>query len=254
MYEEEFKKLRVHQLKAVEAIKIIDNICKESKLEYFFIAGSALGAVRHKGFIPWDDDIDIGMTMSNFNRFIDIVVSKLPKQYDWKHTTVDNTYPTLSGRISIGGEPLITVFPIVKLSDNVLQRKTQWFIRKVFSPVWQRKVGYKIPDNKMTGKDRVASAVSSVLSCFITKNAVLHIIRWNEMRFENKEVEWYINLYSKYTMEKESIRAEWLNDLIRIPYEEGEYPVIKNYDAYLTHIYGDYMVLPNEKDRVPVHL
>lgn len=254
MYEDEFKALRVHQLKAVDAIKIVDLICEEHMIEYFFIAGSALGAVRHSGFIPWDDDIDIGMTMSNFNKFVKVAPKALNMPYEWKHTTVDQNYATLSGRISIGDEPLITVFPIVKLSNDKLQRKTQWWIRKVFSPIWQRKVGYQIPSDKKTSKDQFAVIISTMLSFLMTKKAVLRIIRWNELRFEKKDVEWCINLYSKYSMEKESIKTEWIKELIRVPYEDGKYPIVKDYDAYLKHIYGDYMKLPPEAERVPVHI
>lgn len=254
MYEKEFQKLRTHQLKAVDAIKIVDSVCQKHKIDYFFIAGSTLGAVRHKGFIPWDDDIDIGMTMSNYNRFIKIIHMELTKPYEWKHTTVDEQYATLSGRISIEDEPLITIFPIVKLSDNLIQRKSQWMIRKIFSPIWQRKVGYHIPKSKIRKKDKFAIAVSFVLSHFMTKRFVLHVIRWNEMRFEKKDVTWCINLYSKYSMEKESIKTEWLKELIRVPYEDGKYPIVKEYDAYLKHIYGDYMKLPPEEERIPVHL
>lgn len=252
--QEQYSELRIHQLKAVRVIKFIDEICKKHDIEYFLIAGSALGAVRHKGFIPWDDDIDIGMTMLNYNRFIKIIPKEIPEGYLWSHTDVDDLYPTLSGRISIGDEPLMTVFPIIKLSNNKLQRKSQWFIRKVFSPVWQRKVGYKIPAEKMRAKDRFAVAVSYFLSFFMTKKAVLGLIRWNEMRFEKCDVDWSINLYSKYSMEKESIKSEWIKEIVRVSYEDGEYPILKKYDEYLTHLYGDYMTLPKEEDRVPVHL
>jgi lipopolysaccharide cholinephosphotransferase len=74
------------------------------------------------------------------------------------------------------------------------------------------------------------------------------------MRFEEKDVQWYCNIYSKYTLEKESIKSEWVKELVRVPFEDGEFPIVKNYDAYLTHLYGDYMTPPQEKDRVPVHI
>ena len=78
--------LRKHQLEAAEALKNIDSICKQNNIKYFLIAGSVLGAVRHKGFIPWDDDIDIGMQIPEYKKFISIIKNGLDKRYEWLHS------------------------------------------------------------------------------------------------------------------------------------------------------------------------
>lgn len=249
------KDLRTHQLEAVEALKLVDDVCQKNEIIYFMIAGSTLGAIRHKGFIPWDDDVDIVMTMDNYHKFLKIAPKEIGKKYIWKDTSVDDNFPTLSGRILLSeDEQLLTVFPLVKLSDNRFQRNSQWIIRKVFSPVWQRKVGYKVPQDELTGKKKVSIAISILLSIFISKKAVLRLLRWNETRFENKDVEWYCNIYSKYSLEKESIKSEWVKEIIRVPFEDGKFPIVKNYDAYLAHLYGDYMTPPPKADRVPEHI
>lgn len=247
--------LRAHQLKAVEALKLVDYVCEKYNITYFMIAGSTLGAIRHKGFIPWDDDVDIVMTMDNYHKFLKIAPREIGERYIWKDTSIDKNFPTLSGRIMLTeDEQLLTVFPLVKLSDNKLQRKSQWVIRKVFSPIWQRKVKYIVPDHEMSSRKKFSIAVSKVLAAFMTKKFVLKVIRWNETRFEKKEVEWYCNIYSKYTMEKESIKSEWVKELIRVPFEDGEFPIVKEYDAYLTHLYGDYMTPPPVEKRVAEHI
>ena len=249
------QKLREHQLRAVEAMKKLDQICTQNDIHYFMIAGSALGAIRHKGFIPWDDDIDIVMTMDQFQRFIHIAPSAIQTPYIWKHTSVDASYPTLSGGIYYEeDEPLITVFPLVKLSDNRLQRKMQWVIRKVMSPVWQRKVGYRVPLEKMNGKQRLSIAGSTVLAAFLSKKQVLDILRKNELKYEDRDVQWYCNIYSKYSQEKESIRADWVKTTVRVPFEDSQFPIVKDYDAYLTQLYRDYMTPPPEEKRAPEHL
>lgn len=249
------RELRAHQLRAVEAMKYVDHICQKENIAYFLIAGSALGAIRHKGFIPWDDDIDIVMTMDNMEHFLKIAPEEIKAPYKWKHTSVDDNYPTLSGGIYYGDdEPLITVFPLVKLSDNKFQRKIQWAVRKVMSPVWQRKVGYHVPGEKMNAKQRLSVAVSTVLAMVMPKKTVLRILRENEVKYEGQDVGWYCNIYSRYSQEKESIRTEWVQEIKRVPFEDSEFPVVKNYDAYLTHLYGDYMTPPPEKERYPVHM
>ena len=63
----------------LDLFEVFDNICKTNDIDYFFIAGSALGAVRHKGFIPWDDDIDIGMFRADLDKFLSVAKDLLPE-------------------------------------------------------------------------------------------------------------------------------------------------------------------------------
>lgn len=70
----------VHRV-LLEMIKMIDEICRRNDIPYFLNGGSALGAVRHKGFIPWDDDLDIGMMLEDYKRFIEVLKKELPEDY-----------------------------------------------------------------------------------------------------------------------------------------------------------------------------
>lgn len=248
---EDLPSLRKHQLKAVDALIALDELCKKENILYFLEAGSCLGAIRHKGFIPWDDDIDVDMNLENFNKFREIVKESSFK-FKWKHTDVDSNYPTLTGKILDGDEPLITIFPLVKLSDNKFMAKTQWWIRKVFSPIYQRKCKY--PLEKVNAVQIVSLIISSILAVFFSKKKVLNILRWNEQRYENQNTEYSINIYSKYSMSTESLRNEWLKEFTKAEFEGREYPIIKNYDAYLSHYYGDYMTPPPVEKRTADHI
>lgn len=77
-YAEELKEL---QKVLLDILKEVKRVCDENNIDYFIIAGTALGAVRHKGFIPWDDDIDIGMTRDNYEKFIKIANTKLSEEF-----------------------------------------------------------------------------------------------------------------------------------------------------------------------------
>ncbi len=70
----------VHKI-LLEMIKVIDPICQKHQIPYFLNGGSALGAVRHRGFIPWDDDLDIAMMRSDYRRFIEVLKKELPEEY-----------------------------------------------------------------------------------------------------------------------------------------------------------------------------
>lgn len=72
--------LRCHQMVLYELLKAIDEVCKKHDIHYMLFAGTALGAVRHHGFIPWDDDLDVVMLRSEYERFMKIAPLELDKE------------------------------------------------------------------------------------------------------------------------------------------------------------------------------
>ena len=129
------------QLKILEMVKYLDQFCKENNIEYYIIYGSCLGAVRHKGFIPWDDDFDIGMTLENYNKFVDLCKTKLDTNKYFLQTldTDPNYYLSFAKLrdinttlieeknkgISIQYGVYVDIFPIVGIPKNNFSRKMQ---------------------------------------------------------------------------------------------------------------------------------
>ena len=81
----EIKDLKEIQKIGLNTLKFIDKVCKENDIKYSLCAGTALGAIRHKGFIPWDDDIDIMMTRENYDKFLNIMDNLQDKNYKCLH-------------------------------------------------------------------------------------------------------------------------------------------------------------------------
>ena len=137
MYSDENKELNKLQKELLSMMKEIDKICKENKIEYFILGGTFIGAVRHTGFIPWDDDIDIAMDRKNYDKFLNIVKEKLPsnmKLYHYKEEEafahwakiVNTDFKIIEKYYNIEDEKylFIDIFPF----DNVPEA----FIRKMF--------------------------------------------------------------------------------------------------------------------------
>ena len=111
-------KHRIVQIIELEIMKEIDRICKKHNIEYFAIGGTLLGSIRHKGFIPWDDDIDLGMSSENYDKFLSVVNNELDDKYLF-HTWNDETqYALPISKVMMRGTHVVETFSKHVLANN----------------------------------------------------------------------------------------------------------------------------------------
>ena len=132
-----------------EALFVIDDVCKKHDITYYLIAGTMLGSVRHKGFVPWDDDGDVGMPRPDYDRFIANANEWLPKGYELVCNTMDENYPYAFARVQdcnttfilrkqfqyVGGVP-IDVFPLDGMTKNFFKRRFHYFRYNFYKRAW----------------------------------------------------------------------------------------------------------------------
>lgn len=251
------KELRKVQMIEIEMIAEIDRICKKCGIQYCISAGTQLGAVRHKGFIPWDDDADIAFLRPEYEKFRDACEKELDKErfyfQDYRNTP---GYRWGYGKLRRKGTEFIRlnqehmpykqgifvdIMPYDNVPDNYIQRKIHTFrcflYRKSFwAPLGKRqakgleKVVYtlldKIPDKKLYAS----------YGKFITKNN----------RKETKRIR--INTLPVPGHENGYLRSCFV-DLIPTQYENITVMGMKDYHTYLSYKYGNYMELPPEEKR-----
>ena len=99
--------LRKAQLKMVDILVAIDDICKKHDIEYFLAYGTLLGAVRHKGFIPWDDDCDICMMRADYEKFVQIAKRELPKNLFLQNSDTDPNFPRTMTKVRMKNTKLV---------------------------------------------------------------------------------------------------------------------------------------------------
>ena len=135
--QEETKEMQQYILNILLAI---DKVCKEHNLRYYLLAGTMLGAVRHKGFIPWDDDADVALPREDYNILVKHANEWLPERYELVSGLQDPMYPYQFARIQdkettyilrrkfnfVGGLP-VDVFPLDGMTENAFLRRKHYF-------------------------------------------------------------------------------------------------------------------------------
>ncbi len=87
-------RIRQCQLVMLRMLKVLDFLCKKHQIKYFLIEGSLRGAIIYQGFLPWDDDLDLGMTRTNYEKFVQYVVPELPNDIFFQNDETDPYYPS----------------------------------------------------------------------------------------------------------------------------------------------------------------
>lgn len=241
--------------------------CKEHHLRYFVSGGSLIGVMRHKGFIPWDDDIDVMMPRSDYNQFVKLQ-SEFPKDYflvnhdtdkNWQFNFaqfVDNQSEII---VRMNEEPRkckiwIDVFPLDGMPNNSLLR---WFHIK---HILMYRYLIQIPnirtqvDTHKVGRPFYEKCVIKLLHYipmgkFINVNSVLKKMEKALEKYDYDKSGYVGNMLGKYR-EREIVPYEYFGHGKDLDFENIKVCCPDEPDKLLKHLYGEYMQLPPEKDRV----
>lgn len=242
----------------VEILDEVVRICEKHKLTYFLVAGTLLGAVRHKGFIPWDDDLDIGMPRQDYDKFIKIAASELNKKYFMHNIFSDKGYwlnftkirknntlfdETMIENIEAHKGIFIDIFPLDNLNNNKFLFKIKWSILanlRMFSLYYRGVYDKNAINHKFTCK---------IFSVF-GSHKLLKFCDWFMSLNKNTKSKYLVSYGGIYSRHKENFERQWFFPTNKIEFEGKMYSCPNNPDALLTHIYGDYMKLPPKEKRV----
>lgn len=250
----------------VDMMVDLDKFLRDHDLDYSIAYGTMLGAVRHKGFIPWDDDMDIFMKRDDYERFIKIyresggmdgytlyatdepdtfyTHTKLYKNNTAMISSVEDLYKN-DTKETKHKEIFIDIFPIDKVPQNKRKRKKYIFKAKM-RLVYTRDHAYHATDNKILWlASKILLSIPKSSKKKIRKKTTEYILRYNDMTSEFD----YIS-----TVDPISIRQFFppvLDETIDTEFEGHRFKMYKEYDKLLQVSYGDYMSLPPIEERKP---
>ena len=240
----------------------IDRICSLHKINYFLDGGSALGAIRHNGFIPWDDDADVGMLREDYNKFIKACRNgALGSSFFLQSTFSESKYTDGFIRIRLNGTRcvidyhrergyrnlgiFVDIFPFDRVRIRNLRRLA--FRKKLIN------FDTRLLSNKSCAYSELTSKKSKLAHLFINllpKGFYVFLRKIHEHYLSSKNAKYCVSTYTSYSIEKKLFDVEVVESTIYHDFCDRKYRIVSQYDIFLKNIYGNYNVLPPKEKRI----
>lgn len=252
------KKIGLNELREVQ-LEILDNVdgfCRRQGIKYWIDGGTLLGAVRHKGYIPWDDDIDLGMLRQDYDKFMRtfnnensvykfICIENTPGFYCPFGKVIDTRTKLIEGNHTTSINIDIFVYDNAPDTDKMVKKM---FDRRDLIRKWYyKRINLKLREG---ADSKLKIYCKKIFLKFISPDIFLKKIVRNSkkyMRHHTKRVGNFTG-YTPFTCSKEVFKT-----FIEVEFEGRKYMAPVGYDLWLKSCYGDYMVLPPEEERKTTH-
>lgn len=259
----EENRLKAQRLE-VEILAEVDRLCKKHSLRYSIAYGTLIGAVRHNGFIPWDDDIDICMPREDYEKLQDICKEELDGKFFYQSHDTDPGYWLLYNKMRMNGTVFketasayrnihqgvyIDIFPIVNIPDDTKLldshlKKIQFYRTGIQAKhiVWRSRHGKKM----------LVVALLRLIYLVFPIKYLYRKAQEEAVKYNSNNTNRMISTCSPYQKKDIFNREVYLNYIEHV-FEGHQFSIYKDYDKVLTQIYGNYMQLPPEEKRITRH-
>ncbi|MEO2223855.1 LicD family protein [Priestia megaterium] len=258
------KEMQDIQLKTALEVK---RICEKYNIPYFLVGGTLLGAVRHEGFIPWDDDLDIGMLREDYEKFIKVAPKELSDSYFLQTWFTDKSFGLPFAKIRVNETKFIEqnsinvnchngifidIFPFDNVPNQLSLQKKHNQRLFIFKRLLLVKCGYCLWDDGSFLKKIIYKA-AKLGSFFIPLTLLKQSLTKEMIKYNNLKTEKVAALGSPFSYFQEQTKKEWISKQINLVFEGTKFSCPNGYEKYLNSHYGDYMTLPPVENRVSGH-
>lgn len=258
---EKMKEITFEQAQKIsfDILKYLDSYCKENNIKYFIAYGTLLGAVRHKGFIPWDDDIDIVMFRKDYDKFIEEFNSEknLPyKCLSFEKGTFYFPYAkVVDSRTSVRAKNLrkleengiaVDVFPFDLVADEIDECKANEKSLYLYGKLLR----YSLYNNFKEVSEKINIKYAFYLLAKLVGYRALSKIITKKYLYSKEDAKFSLSYGAFLCGDTGIYPVEWFEDFTLLEFEGISFPAPKMYDEFLKNRYGDYLKLPPENERI----
>ena len=246
---------RQHQLALLEMLKTVDRICRENGIRYTLFAGTLLGAARHGGFIPWDDDLDLLFPRADYERFLQVAPRYLDPKLYFLQKEYSEHWPMFFSKLRKNNTACmekfypkdpqmhqgiyIDLFPCDNFSDRLGKGGLQYLAARLVVAKSLYRRGY-LTDNTLK------KATMAVMA----KMPVDGLRRFAMNRAETDSMRVHSFFGASSRLDRSVYQRAWFAETVELEFEGEHYPAPAGYDALLTTLYGDWHQIPPEEKRV----
>ena len=259
--------LRALQLVILDIARIFADICERHHLRYFMVGGTMLGAVRHRGFIPWDDDMDVAMPRADYERFLNIVRKEMPEGYSFLNYKQDDDYLRYFSRIvdervrvtnASGSEAIVEnawldIFPLDGLPRGAIGRMFHfWHVTAwrffYHASCFEQLVNLNRPGRPLYQRMLIRFIQISHIGRSMDSRKLLGRIERLLLKYPYDGSTHAFSLFGSY-MTREIVDERLFGTGKKYPFETLKLRGPSEADAFLRHFYGDYMKPPADADK-----
>ena len=236
-------------------VKYLDTFCRAHGIEYYLMGGSALGAMRHGGFIPWDDDLDVFMTVDNYDKFLVYFEKNGDKRFFLQKENTKE-WPLFLSQICLSGTTMINkvwqqnhlqhhnvfvdIMCLYSTPKNIFKRSCHFYMAQLLRINALEQIGY--PQRSLVKK--IIMLLSNILVNRFTRPMIIKYVR----SYEGKETEYVGHFFGRARFRNATFSRSYIGNTRYVPFEDTMLPVFEHVEDYLVARYGSkWMDMPDKK-------